>query len=194
MNNNLEKQLANALSRNWWKLLLRGIIAIAFGVLVWLQPGISLTVLVISFGVFIVVDGILGVWIAISGRKEYEDWWELLLWGLVGIGIGILTFVAPGPTTVALVIFIAAWAIATGVLQIVVAIRLRKAIEGEWLLILGGLLSVLLGILFMMQPLTGALALVWMIGTYAILFGLLLVMLAFKMRSFRKFTQSESHN
>ncbi len=194
MNNSIEKQLANTLARNWWKLLVRGVVAILIGVLVWLLPGISLALLVLFFGAFVLFDGILGAWIAISGRNEYENWWELLLLGLVGIGIGILTFVAPGATAMALVIFIAVWAIATGVLQIVVAIRLRRAIEGEWRLILGGLVSLGLGILLMLRPGTGALALVWLIGTYAIIFGLLLVILAFKMRSFRKFASPDSQN
>ncbi len=194
MNNSIERQLANTLARNWWKLLVRGLVSISFGVLLWLLPGISLALLVLFFGAFVLVDGILGIWMAISGRKEYENWWELLLWGLVDIGIGILTFISPGATAVALVIFIAVWAIATGVLQIVVAIRLRREIEGEWLLILGGLLSVVLGILFMVQPGTGALALVWLIGTYAIVFGLILVILAVKTRSFRKFADPNTHN
>ena len=166
---------------------MRGVAAILFGVMIWLMPGISLVLLVSLFGTFVFVDGILGIWIAISGRKEYENWWELLLWGLVDIGIGVLTFVAPGTTAMVLVLFIAVWAIATGVLEIVIAIRLRREIKGEWLLILGGLASVVLGILLMLQPGTGALALVWLIGTYAIIFGLLLAILAFKMRRFRKF-------
>lgn len=194
MNNSIEKRLANTLARNWWKLLVRGLVAISFGLMLWLLPGISLALLVLFFGAFVLVDGILGIWMAISGRKEYENWWELLLWGLVDIGIGILTFISPGATAVALVIFIAVWAIATGVLQIVVAIRLRREIEGEWLLILGGLLSVVLGILFMVQPGTGALALVWLIGTYAFIFGLLLGFLAFKMRSLHKVVFPDSHN
>jgi uncharacterized membrane protein HdeD (DUF308 family) len=194
MDNNIEKQLANTFARNWWLLLARGIVAILFGVMVWLLPGISLAFLVLLFGAFVLVDGILGAWMAIAGRKEYEDWWDLLLWGLVGIGMGILTFVAPGVTALALVFFIAGWAIATGVLEIVVAIRLRREIEGEWLLILGGLVSVLLGILLMLRPGVGALALVWLIGMYAIIFGLVLVILAFKTRSFRKFASPDSHN
>jgi uncharacterized membrane protein HdeD (DUF308 family) len=194
MDNNIEKQLANTFARNWWLLLARGIVAILFGVMVWLLPGISLAFLVLLFGAFALVDGILGAWMAIAGRKEYEDWWDLLLWGLVGIGMGILTFVAPGVTALALVFFIAGWAIATGVLEIVVAIRLRREIEGEWLLILGGLVSVLLGILLMLRPGVGALALVWLIGMYAIIFGLVLVILAFKTRSFRKFASPDSHN
>ena len=194
MNGFMERQLANTLARNWWMLLLRGLAAIFFGVLVWFLPGISLALLVLFFGAFVLVDGILGVWIAISGRKEYENWWELLLWGLVDIGIGILTFIAPGATAMALVLFIAVWAIATGVLEIVVAIRLRREIKGEWLLILGGLVSVVLGILLMLQPGAGALAVVWLIGMYAIIFGVILVMLAFKTRSFRKFGFPDSHH
>ena len=194
MNNNIEKKLANTFARNWWLLLVRGIVAILFGVMVWVLPGISLAFLVLFFGAYALVDGILGAWIAVAGRKEYEDWWDLLLWGFVGIGMGVLTFVAPGVTALALVFFIAGWAIATGVLEIVVAIRLRREIEGEWLLILGGLVSVLLGILLMLRPGVGALALVWLIGMYAIIFGLVLVILAFKTRSFRKFASPDSHN
>lgn len=132
------------------------------------------------FGVYVMADGILGAWMAIAGRKEHEHWWVLLLGGL--LGIGILTFVAPGITALVLLFYIAAWAIATGVLEIVAAIRLRKEIEGEWLLILGGLVSVVFGGLLMIQPGAGALALIWLIATYAVVFGILLVILAFKVR------------
>jgi uncharacterized membrane protein HdeD (DUF308 family) len=184
--NNIEKQLSNILSRNWWMLLLRGIAAIVFGGLSWLLPGISLAALVLLFGAFALVDGILGVWLAIDGRKEYEDWWVLLMWGFVGIGAGILTFMSPGITGLALLFFIAAWAIASGVLEIVAAIRLRREIKGEWLLILGGLVSVVFGVLLMSQPGAGALALMWLTGTYAVIFGILLVILAFKTRGFIK--------
>ena len=192
--NNIEKQLSSILSRNWWKVLLRGLAAIMFGILVWLLPGISLAVLVLLFGAFVLVDGILGVWLAIDGRKEYEDWWVLLLWGLLGIGVGVLTFMSPGVTGLALLFFIAAWAIATGVLEIVAAIRLRREIKGEWLLILGGLLSVMFGALLMAQPGVGALALIWLIGTYAVIFGIVLVILAFKTRSFMKVAYPNTHN
>lgn len=179
-----ENQLVKVFSRNWWVLLLRGLVAIAFGVLAWLQPGISLAALVLLFGVYVMADGILGAWMAIAGRKEHEHWWVLLLGGLLGIGVGILTFVAPGITALVLLFYIAAWAIATGVLEIVAAIRLRKEIEGEWLLILGGLASVVFGGLLMIQPGAGALALVWLIATYAVVFGILLVTLAFRVRRF----------
>jgi uncharacterized membrane protein HdeD (DUF308 family) len=108
----------------------------------------------------------------------------LLLGGLLGIGVGVLTFFAPGITALALLFYIAVWAIATGVLELVAAIRLRKEIEGEWWLIPGGLASVVIGVLLMARPGAGALALLWLIAAHAVVFGLLLVMLAFKARTF----------
>lgn len=181
---NAADQLASILSRNWWVLLLRGIAAIAFGVLAWVQPAISLAALILLFGAYTLADGVLGTWTAIAGRKEKEDWWVLLLWGLLGVGVGIMTFLAPGLTALVLLFYIAVWAIATGVVQIVAAIRLRKQIEGEWLLVLGGLVSVVFGMLLMVQPGAGAISLVWLIATYALVFGVLLVLLAFRVRSF----------
>ena len=175
-------QLAVILSRTWWALLLRGLVAIAFGVLAWRNPGISLATLVLLFGVFTLADGILGVWTAIAGRGEHDDWWVLLLGGLLGVGIGILTFAAPGITTLALLFYIAVWAIATGALQIVAAIRLRQEIQGEWLLVLGGLLSVVLGVFLMARPGEGAVAVVRIIAAYAVIWGVVLVMLAFRVR------------
>jgi len=184
--NTVEKHLAAILSHHWWVLLLRGLIAILFGVVVWFRPGISLVALVMVFGAYTLVDGVLGIWTAVAGRKEHEHWWVLLLWGLVGVGVGILTLVVPGVTALALLFYIAIWAVATGVLQIVTAIRLRKEITGEWLLVLGGLVSVVFGVLLMAQPAAGALAVLWLIGLYAVLFGILFVVLAFKARSFGK--------
>ena len=180
----IENKLAGILQRTWWALLLRGIAAMAFGVLTWIQPGISLAALVLLFGAYSFMDGILGVWTAFAGRKEHEHWWVLLLGGLLGIGVGVLTFSAPGVTALALLFYIAIWAIATGVLQIVAAIRLRKEMEGEWMLILGGLASVTFGVILTAQPGAGALGVLWLIGTYAVVFGALLVMLALKVRSF----------
>jgi uncharacterized membrane protein HdeD (DUF308 family) len=177
-------RLASLLSRSWWLLLLRGLAAIAFGVLTWTQPGISLAALVLLFGVYALADGIFAIWAAIAGRSDHDDWWVLLLEGLLGVGIGVLTFVAPGLTALALLFFIAIWAIATGVLEIVIAIRLRREIEGELLFILAGLASVVFGVILMMQPGAGALAVLWLIASYAIVFGVLLVILAFKVRRF----------
>ena len=182
--NIVDKRLANVISGVWWLLLLRGLVAILFGVLTWLQPGISLAALVLLFGAYSLADGILGVWAAITERKQHEDWWVLLLWGFVGIGVGIMTFLVPGVTALALLFYIAIWATASGVLQIVVAIRLRREIADEWLLLLAGLLSVAFGVLLMIRPAEGALAVLWLIGAYAIFFGALLVILSFKARSF----------
>ena len=136
------------------------------------------------FGAYSMADGVLGVWTAVAGRKEREHWWVLLLEGLVGIGVGLLTLFAPGVTTLALLFYIAIWAVATGVLEIVAAIRLRKEIEGEWLLVLGGLVSVGFGVLLMAQPGAGALAVLWLIAAYAVAFGVVLVILSFKARGF----------
>ena len=178
------KPLAVVLGRNWWLLLLRGLAAIAFAVLTWFAPGISLAALVLLFGAYSMADGVLGVWAALSGREHHEYWWVLLLGGLLGIGIGLVTLLAPGVTALVLLLYIAAWAVATGVLQIVAAIRLRKEMQGEWMLILGGLVSVAFGVVLMLQPAAGAIALLWLIAAYAFVFGVLLVMLAFKARAF----------
>lgn len=181
-----KSQLSSILSNTWWVLFLRGLVAILFGLMAWFQPGISLAALIILFGIYSLADGVLGVWTAISGRKENEHWWALLLWGLVGVGIGVLTLTAPGITTVALMFYIAIWAISSGVLQVVTAIRLRREIKGEWLLILAGMASVLFGVLLVAQPLAGAVTLLWLIATYAIIFGVIMVVLAFKARNFGK--------
>src|SRR5262245_35213184 len=188
----VSERLASILSRGWWLLLLRGLAAIAFGVLTWSQPGLSLAVLVLFFGAYSLVDGVLGVWTAIAGREHHEHWWVFLLEGLLGVGVGILTFFAPGVTAIALLFYIAIWAIGTGVLEIVAAVRLRKEIDGEWMLILAGLASVVFGVLLMAQPGAGALALIWLIGSYALVFGVLLVLLAFKARSFAGLVKQSS--
>ncbi len=182
----IEKHLVSILFRNWWLLLLRGIAAIVFGIVTWLMPGISLAVLVLLFGAYALVDGILAVWMAITGRGAHEHWWALLLWGLVGIGAGILTFLAPQITALVLLFYIAIWAIATGVLEITAAIRLRREVPGEWVLVLAGLASVAFGVLLVARPEAGALALLWLIASYAIVFGVLLVILSLKARGMLK--------
>jgi uncharacterized membrane protein HdeD (DUF308 family) len=153
----LENKLGTILRRGWWALLLRGVAAIAFAVLTWLKPGISLTALVLLFGWYAIVDGIFGVWMAVAGRKL---------------------------EALALLFYIAIWAIATGALQIVVAIRLRREIANEWLLVLGGLASVAFGVLLMARPEAGALAVLSLIAAFAFVFGVILVALAFRARSF----------
>jgi uncharacterized membrane protein HdeD (DUF308 family) len=178
--------LSTILSRYWWMTLLRGVIAILFGIMLFAWPQISLVSLVLVFGAFAFADGITNIVTAIGGRKEHESWWLLLLAGLAGIGIGVLTFFNPAITALALLFYIAIWAIATGLLEIVAAIRLRKEIEGEFWLALAGLASVAFGVILVARPEAGALAVLWLIGAYAIAFGAVLLILAFKARSFVK--------
>lgn len=182
--NRVEDRLAYILHRGWWLLLLRGVVAIAFGLLTWFQPGISIGALVLLFGAFSFADGIFATWTAVAGRAHNEYWGMLLLRGLLGIGIGVLAFVEPGVLALALLFYIAIWAIATGVLEIAAAIRLRREIEGEWWLILSGLVSVIFGTVLVAHPGAGALALLWLIGSFAVVFGVLLVVLALKARGF----------
>ena len=177
--------LSIGLSRNWWLLLLRGAVAIAFALLTWMQPGITLVALVLLFGIYAVADGVLGVWLSISHRQGNPHWWLLLLWGLVSIAAGVLTFVVPGITALVLLMYIAGWAIITGVLQIAAAVRLRKEIDGEWLLGLSGLASVVFGVLLVWNPGAGALAVLWLIAAYAFVFGVLLVLLSLRVRKLR---------
>ena len=173
-------------TKNWWVLLLRGIVAVLFGILAITRPGITLAVLVLLFGIYAVVDGCLALFAAIGGWSHREDRWLLLLEGFIGIGAGILTLRAPGITAVALLFFIAAWALATGVLRIVAAIRLRKEITGEFWLALSGIAAVVFGFLIMMNPAAGALAIAWLIGWYALFLGAMLVMLSIKLHNIRR--------
>ena len=177
---------ANILSQYWWLILLRGAIWILFGIALFAQPGITLVALTLLFGAFVLVDGIGNIVSAIGGRKQHEHWWVLLLVGLCGVGVGVLTFYSPGLTALALLFYIAIWAIATGLLAIVAAIRLRKEIEGEFWLILSGLASVAFGVLAVARPGAGALSILWLIGGYAIVFGVILIVFAFRARGFAK--------
>ena len=142
----------------WWVLLLRGVLAILFGIAAYAWPGMTLVTLLTLFGAFAFVDGIFNVFHAFSGRKEDERWWVLLLEGLLGIAIGVITFQAPEITATVLILYIGFWAMATGVLRIVLAVRLRKEIEGEWWMALAGLAGIVFGVFMVARPGAGALA------------------------------------
>ncbi len=190
--------MKHILTTNWDLVLLRGILAILFGVATLAMPAITLVVLVVLFGAYALVSGIMTTIMAIKDRKANDDWWLWLLYGLVSIAAGVLTFVYPGITAVSLFYVIVAWAIVSGVLEIILAIQLRKVIEGEWLLVLSGILSVGFGILLIAQPVAGALTVLWLIGIYAIAFGVMLVVLAFRLRNLaveveKRLTNSPTH-
>ncbi|WP_370578150.1 HdeD family acid-resistance protein [Snodgrassella alvi] len=189
MNNfTFRSPLANLLSKNWWIVLLRGIAALIFGLLTWFYPfpatNIAIMIMVIFFGVYVLTDGVMGVAISISGRKSHQDWWLMLIWGIVSILAGILTFFVPGITWLVLITFIAVWALVSGIFQIITAIRLRKTIQGEWWMIVAGILSVLVGIILLIDPVQGSIALTLVIGVYAALFGVMNIALAFRLRRF----------
>jgi len=177
----LMRPMLDGLARNWWLILLRGICAIIFGLLAIAWPGLSLFTLVILYGVFALFDGGLSIGAAIMGDTPAPRWW-LALVGLLGIGAGAVTLAWPGITGLVLLFFIAGWAIAAGVFEIVGAIRLRKEIENEWLLIASGVISVLFGILILMFPGAGALSIAFAIGIFALVYGFLLVGFAMKLR------------
>jgi uncharacterized membrane protein HdeD (DUF308 family) len=172
-----------SLSHNWWALAIRGVAAIIFGVLAFVWPGITLTALVLLFGAYAITDGIFAIIAAVNASGKARRWWLLLLEGILSIVAGVLTFILPGITALFLLYLIAFWAIVTGVFAIGTAIRLRKEITGEWLMALSGVASVLFGFLLLLFPGAGALALIWWIGAYAVVFGALLLGLAFRLRS-----------
>ncbi len=175
------------LADNWWLLLLRGIAAIAFGVLAFLWPDLTLLTLTYMWGFYAIADGVLALWAAIAGKGgEIAPRWWLTVVGIAGILAGLLAFVWPGMTALVLLMFIASWAIVIGVLQIWGAIRLRKEIEGEWLLGLSGLLSLAFGVIMIARPGTGALAVVWLIGWFAILVGCVYIALAFQLKKYKR--------
>ena len=173
--------LLGALARNWWLILLRGIAAVAFGILTFVWPGVTLVTLVLLYGAFAFVDGLLALWAGIAGGAPAPRWW-LILVGLLGIAAGIVTAVLPGMTALLLLYFIAFWAIATGVIQIVGAIRVRKEIDNEWMLIASGVVSVLFGGIVLVAPGAGALGVLFVIGIYAIIYGVMLIGFAFRLR------------
>jgi uncharacterized membrane protein HdeD (DUF308 family) len=174
--------LLETLKRHWWVPVIRGIAAIVFGMLAFVYPGLTVAILVLLFGAWVLVDGVFRVVGAIGGRATDPEWgWHLVI-GILGIMIGFLTFHAPRITALALVIYIAAWALMIGATEIAVAIKLRREIKGEWFLILMGLLSILFAFMLLWNPIPGALALVWLIGAYAIAFGILGIIFGIRLR------------
>jgi uncharacterized membrane protein HdeD (DUF308 family) len=171
------------LAKNWWLIVLRGVLAILFGLSAFLWPGLTLLVLITMFGVYAIVDGVVAV---VSGLKQVKNssrWWVFLLEGLVSIGAGVVALIWPDLASAVLLGIIAAWAIITGVFEISAAIRLRREINNEWLLMLGGLLSILFGVALIWWPAAGGLALIWIMGSYALIFGVLLIALGFRLRN-----------
>jgi len=177
--------MLRTLAQNWWALVLRGVCAVLFGLVAFAWPGITLAVLILFYGAYALVEGVLAVAWALVGRHGGSFPWGVLLAGLAGVVVGIWTFMYPGLTALALVYLIAAWAAVRGVFEIIAAFHLRKEIDNEWLLALSGLVSLGLGVLLFMAPGAGALAALWWIGAFAIVLGVLEIILGFRLKGLK---------
>ncbi len=175
--------LLEQLRKNWGWIALRGVAAVIFGVLAFAWPGATVFVLVLFFGAYALVEGIFALITAFRVRDRGKPMWTFVAIGILGIAAGIVTFLWPGITALTLIVFIAVWAFFMGIFQIVAAVRLRKEIEHEWLLGLSGVLSVIFGAVMMARPVEGLFAVVWVIAAYSIVFGILLIVLAFRLKN-----------
>lgn len=177
--------MVETLKRHWWVPVIRGIAAIAFGIIAFTHPVMAIATLVLFFGAWVLIDGIFRIFGAIKHRGSDSDWaWQLVI-GLIGIIVGLLTFHAPQVTALALVIYIAAWALMIGASEIVMAVKLRHEIKGEWLLILMGLASIVFAVLLLWNPVAGAGALIWLIAWYAVVLGILAIFFGFRLKTLR---------
>jgi uncharacterized membrane protein HdeD (DUF308 family) len=177
--------MIESLKRHWWVPVIRGIAAIVFGIIAFAYPGLTIATLVLFFGAWVLIDGIFRVVGAIGHHGSDPDWgWHLVI-GIIGIIVGLLTFHAPQVTALALVIYIAAWALMIGASEIALAIKLRHEIKGEWFLILMGLASIVFAVLLLWNPVAGAAAVIWLIAWYAIVLGVLAIFFGFRLRSLR---------
>ncbi len=174
--------MLHVLARNWWALLIRGIAAVVFGILAFAWPVSTIFAIVIIFGAYAFVDGVFAIAAAIRAAAAHERWWPFLLEGIVGIVIAAIVFFEPHTAAFALYITIAAWALITGVFEIAAGVQLRKHVANEFWMILGGICSIIFGILLLLNPLIGALTLIWIIGAYAIIFGIVMVVFALRLR------------
>jgi uncharacterized membrane protein HdeD (DUF308 family) len=170
---------------HWWATLLRGIAALIFGILALAWPGITLVVLVALFGAYALIDGIVAVFLALQETRTHHYWWVMLLEGLVGIAIGIITFFWPAITALILLYLIAIWAFVTGVFELGTAFSGRIPAAQEWALAIAGILSIILGILLVIEPGAGLLTIVFLVAIYAIIWGILLIVRAFQYRRLR---------
>ncbi|MCB2215569.1 MAG: HdeD family acid-resistance protein [Desulfobulbaceae bacterium] len=166
----------------WWAFVARGILAVLFGIAALLLPGITLHVLALLFAAFLIVDGIFSLAASVWGKSLDQRWWLLLLEGLMGIGIGAVALAWPGLTVLAIILFIGFWALFTGMLELTAAFSLRGETAAQWLLGLSGIISILFSLILFSSPEAGVVVMAWLIGLYAILFGMVLIVLGFRLR------------
>ena len=170
------------LARWWWTFILRGVLAILFGVLAFFAPEYGIAILVGLFAAWAIIDGVGNLIAGIRTRGQDRSWWLEVLEGVVSIAAGVIAILLPAAAAQVLVLLIAAWAVITGVIEIVMAVRLRRVIEGEAWMGLAGAASIVFGVVLVLFPAAGALSLVWLIGSFAIAFGGLLIILGWRLR------------
>ncbi len=174
--------LLETFKKHWWVPVVRGVAAIIFGIIAFTHPVMAAATLVLFFGAWVLIDGIFRIVGAIRDRSDSDWGWQLVI-GILGVMVGLLTFHAPGITALALVIYIAAWALMIGATEIALAIKMRREIKGEWFLILMGLASIIFAGLLLWNPIAGAAALIWIIAWYAVIMGILAIIFGFRLRS-----------
>jgi uncharacterized membrane protein HdeD (DUF308 family) len=176
----------------WWTFILRGILAIAFGALAFVAPAWGVTILVLLFAAWAIVDGVTGLFVGVRHRSTARSWWLEVLEGVAGIAAGVIALLFPAFAAGILVLLIAAWSIVTGVVEIVLAVRLRRQISGEVWLGLAGIASILFGVVLFLFPAAGALSLVWLIGSFALVFGVFLIVLGWRLRGIHEMAKVDA--
>jgi uncharacterized membrane protein HdeD (DUF308 family) len=174
--------MISVLVRNWWAFVIRGVLAILFGLIALFEPGVTMLSLVLIFAVYAVADGIMAIVSAVRAAKEGERWMWLVLTGVVDIIAGVVAVAMPGLTVVVFVTLLAIWAIISGAFMLAAAFRL-DADHGRWWLALGAIASLAYGVLLLIAPMIGAVVLTWWIGAYAIVFGISMLVVAFRLRA-----------
>jgi uncharacterized membrane protein HdeD (DUF308 family) len=170
----------------WWLVLLRGIVSVLFGIVAIVSPGITLLFLIYLFGAYVLIDGITAVVVAFQERNVYSRWWVVLIGGIAGIILGLMVFFWPGETVLVLLFLIAAWAIVTGIFEVIAAFVVSTGAGREWALIAGGVISILLGVVLFFIPRASLLAFVWLIGIFSLIYGIVLIVRAFQYRALLK--------
>jgi len=174
--------MMSVLVRNWWAFVARGVLAVLFGLIALLLPGAAMLSLVLVFAAYAMADGVVAIVSAVNAAKEGERWSLLAFEGVVGILAGAIAAVFPSITVVVFIALIAAWALITGCLMLAAAFEL-DADHGRWWLVLGGIVSIAYGALLVIAPMIGAVVLTWWIGAYALVFGIMMLTVAFRLRS-----------
>lgn len=175
--------MKSGLGRNWWIIALRGILAVAFGLYALFVPGLALAAIILAFGVVVLLAGILAIVAGVRRQVEHQPSWAFIVEGIVCVAFGLLALLKPGATAVAWLFLISGFAVVSGILHIVAGVELRKQVAGEWALIVNGVLTTIFGILMVLLPWAGLLSLVWLVGAYSLFFGILLLVLAVRLRS-----------